>query len=173
MPPSPPSTEFVKLLMRHEDELLTFILPLAGCFDDAREILQSTAVSLWQKFDQYDKAKPFLPWAKQFARFEVLAFHKRERKYVFFSPELMDSLIDHQARLDDASDDRRHALMGCVEKLPKKDRVLLDQRYHAQMTIRQAAQESGRSEDALYQALTRLRRALLDCVDKTLAMGDG
>ncbi len=172
MPETPPSSEFVKLLMQHEDELVRFILPLAGCFDDAREILQSTAVSLWQKFDEYDSEKPFLPWARQFARFEVLAFHKRERKYVFFSPELMDSLIERQARLDEESDDRRNALMGCVEKLPEKDRRLLDQRYQQQKTIRQVARESGRSEDALYQSLTRLRRALLDCVEKTLAAGE-
>jgi RNA polymerase sigma-70 factor (ECF subfamily) len=34
---------------------------------DAEDIVQQTAVALWEKFDEYDPKLPFTPWACRFA----------------------------------------------------------------------------------------------------------
>jgi RNA polymerase sigma-70 factor, ECF subfamily len=34
---------------------------------DAEDIVQQAAIALWEKFDAYDPAQPFTPWACRFA----------------------------------------------------------------------------------------------------------
>ena len=62
MPAEGPSA-FVRLLLEHQGALLRYILPLVGNLDDAQDVLQQTALALWQKFGQYDPSLPFLPFA--------------------------------------------------------------------------------------------------------------
>src|SRR5262245_32939751 len=88
---------FVRLLLQHHNAMLRFILPLVGNLDDAQDVLQETASALWQKFDRYDPQQPFLAWAKQFARNEVLMHHRRRRRYTFLTEELIETLVDRQA----------------------------------------------------------------------------
>ena len=67
--------------------------------------------------------------------------------------------------------DRRKKLLGvCIEKLPKKDQQLVNLRYERQLTIERTAESCGRTVQAVYKALSRLRAALFDCVDRALKL---
>jgi RNA polymerase sigma-70 factor (ECF subfamily) len=162
---------FVRLLLQHQNDLLRYILPLVGCLDDAQDVLQETATALWRKFDQYDPQQPFLPWARRFARNEVLMHHRKRRRYTFLTEELIDTLVERSAEHEGQEEWRRNALRNCVEKLPEADRLLLDRRYgEPGTTIQQLAAETGAPANVLYKALARIRRQLLDCVSRALAV---
>jgi RNA polymerase sigma-70 factor, ECF subfamily len=68
-------------------------------------------------------------------------------------------------------DERRDALAGCLEKLRPRDRGLLVHRFAEGATIQTAAAHDGRSVEAVYKALAKIRQALFDCVSRTLATG--
>ena len=87
---------FVRLLVKHQNDLLRYIAPLVGSLDDAQDVLQEAALALWNKFAQYDPQQPFLPWAKRFAKYEVLMHHRRRRRYTFLSEELLETLAELQ-----------------------------------------------------------------------------
>jgi RNA polymerase sigma-70 factor (ECF subfamily) len=164
---------FVQLLLQHQNDVLRYILPLVGCLDDAHDVLQETATALWRKFEQYDPEQPFLPWAKRFARNEVLMHHRKRSRYVFLTEELVETLAERQSEYEKQALERRQALRTCIEKLPEADRLLLDQRYaEPGTTIQQLAAETGATVNVLYKALARVRRQLLDCVTRTLALAD-
>src|SRR4051812_35307759 len=55
-----------------------YVGSVIGSSAEAADVLQETNVALWEKADEYDTARPFLPWAYQFAWFEVLAYRKRQ-----------------------------------------------------------------------------------------------
>jgi len=61
-------------------------------------------------------------------------------------------------------------LSGCLEKLPQKERRLLEVRYDGRATVAQIAQETGWLADTLYRVLHRVRKKLLHCIEKRLAM---
>jgi RNA polymerase sigma-70 factor (ECF subfamily) len=65
-------------------------------------------------------------------------------------------------------DERREALAGCLDKLPARDRELLARRFAEGATTRSTAEQVGRSVEAVYKALAKIRHALFDCVQKTL-----
>ena len=167
-------TLFVRLLLQHQDTLLRYILPLVGHLDDAQDVLQQTALALWQKFDQYDPERPFLPWAKRFAHNEVLMHHRKQRRYTFLTEELIQTLSERQGEQELEAEQRRSALQACLDSLPKADRQLLTERYaEAGMTVQQLAATTGQTPNVLYKALARIRRILLDCVGRKLALANG
>jgi RNA polymerase sigma-70 factor (ECF subfamily) len=164
---------FVRLLLQHQNDLLRYILPLVGCLDDAQDVLQETATALWRKFDQYDPKQPFLPWARRFAHNEVLMHHRKQRRYTFLTEELIETLAQRSAEREQQAERRRNALRDCVEKLPEADRLLLDQRYgEPGTTVQQLAAQTGATANVLYKALARIRRQLLDCISRTLALAE-
>lgn len=165
---------FVRLLLHHQNALLRYILPLVGNLDDAQDVLQQTALALWQKFGQYDPARPFLPFARQFAHNEVLMHHRKQRRYTFLTSELIDTLVEQQEERELSREQRHRALQTCIEMLPEADRLLLDERYsETGKTIQQLASETGQKANVLYKTLARIRRQLLDCIRQKLALAQG
>lgn len=66
---TPPLThvQFMRLFLQAERELLRYVMALVPNVSDARDVVQETAVALWQAIDKYDPSKPFIPWACRFA----------------------------------------------------------------------------------------------------------
>src|SRR3954467_5126238 len=62
-----PQALFLRLFLSAERELFRYVAALVPNLADAQEIVQQSAVALWVKFDQYDPALPFTPWACRFA----------------------------------------------------------------------------------------------------------
>lgn len=163
-------SQFVNLLFRHQDALLRHILPLVGCFDDAQDVLQETATAMWKKFSDYDASRPFLPWAKQFARNEILMHHRRGRRYSFLTESLVESLLVENQTRQDESHRRQIALEHCVSKLPAAERNLINQRYARNtFSVGQLAQETGKSANVLYKSLARIRSQLMNCISQSMA----
>jgi RNA polymerase sigma-70 factor (ECF subfamily) len=63
-------------------------------------------------------------------------------------------------------DVRGDALEQCMKKLPVRDRELLEARYEEGGSVETAAERNGRSLEAAYKALARIRRVLLECVNR-------
>jgi RNA polymerase sigma-70 factor (ECF subfamily) len=70
-------------------------------------------------------------------------------------------------------DERHEALASCLKKLPPRDRELVLTRYEPGSGVAEAARRSGRSMDAAYKALNRLRKLLHDCVSNQLSHEEG
>jgi RNA polymerase sigma-70 factor, ECF subfamily len=163
--------EFVALYTRYERKLYRYVAAILTHPDDAEDVLQNTARVLWQKFDQYRPEEPFLPWACRIAHYEVLNHCQRERtRRRHFRPAVMDLLADARLRHDDLLDAQSHWLEECVRKLDESDRRLIERRYASERTLAELASESGRTPNALYKSLQRIRRLLLECVDDGLRL---
>jgi RNA polymerase sigma-70 factor (ECF subfamily) len=84
--------------------------------------------------------------------------------------QLAETAIEQAGTLQ--LDERRQALSDCIAKLPPRDRDLLARRFAEGASVQSVAVQVGRSADALYKALAKIRQALFDCVTRTLAMED-
>ena len=88
--------DFAHLFQQGQEALLRYIHGCIPSHSDALDVLQETATALWQKFDEYDREKPFGPWARKFAHIQVLKFclyRKREKqKLAAFSEDTCRAL---------------------------------------------------------------------------------
>ncbi|MGH7127883.1 MAG: sigma-70 family RNA polymerase sigma factor [Planctomycetaceae bacterium] len=167
-------SEFVPLFTRCQRSLYLFILAQVPSPTDAEEILQETNLVLWRKFDQFQPGTNFSAWASQVARYEVLKFRERRgRERLCFSDDLVQRIAE-EAPIDlEELDLRRQALAKCLGKLRKSDRELIQQRYAPGTTGKTLARALGRPANSVYQSLGRIRRTLLECVNRQLAAEAG
>jgi RNA polymerase sigma-70 factor (ECF subfamily) len=162
---------FLRLFLQNERRLYAYIFTLVHNQADSDDLLQETSLVLWDKFDAQHPPDDFAAWACRIAYFKILDFSKkRQRSRVFFGQALLERLaetaIEQSAALQ--LDERRDALARCVEKLRSRDRELLGWRFAEGGSTRSAAAQAGKRVDAVYKSLARIRRALFDCVTRTI-----
>jgi RNA polymerase sigma-70 factor (ECF subfamily) len=163
---------FVRLFVEGQREILRYILALVPDIDDAHEILQETAVDLWRKFERYDPALPFAPWACRFAFRRVLKHREQQaRRVKYLSIESLTQVAAERSEKEGILEDRRRALETCLQQLCEADRLVVERRYSRQMSVAQIAAVTGRNPSALYKALERIRRRLFECVNRRVQMG--
>ena len=161
--------QFLRLFAANEAAVHGFVRSMVPRREDAGEIMQEVAVILWEKFAEFDATRDFRKWACGVARFEVLAFLRdRARDRHVFDESLLVVLADEA--IEDASGEaRRAALESCLEKLQPRQRDLVLAAYEPGVKIDDLAQQRGQTAMSLYKVLHRIRMALQECIERTLA----
>ena len=159
------------LMTQHQRRIFGYIYTLVPDRHDAEDILQETSLVVCEKFEQFKPGTDFAAWACQIAYWEVRrARQKFARSKVVFNQDVVDAIAETASQLAPEMSARREALAKCLQKLHPRDRELLMTRYEPGSGVELAAQRSGRSLEAAYKALARLRKLLLDCVTTQLSL---
>jgi RNA polymerase sigma-70 factor, ECF subfamily len=165
---------FVRLLGQHQRRVFLYVLSLVPHWNDAEEVVQEANLVLWREFHQFTLGTNFLAWACKVAFHQVLAWRKRkQRDRLEFSDAFLEAIAEEAAAAADILEERNETLAGCIEKLPASQRELLRLRYSQGFDIEQVAQKAGRTVEAAYRALSRIRQALHDCVTQNLGQNIG
>lgn len=160
--------EFVRQLVMHERLLHAYIFSLVPDWGVAEEILQETYLRLFERFEEWDPTKELYPWACGFAHFQVLTYRKRmQRERLHFSQAFVEKVASMQQGRSDHLKLRVEALEHCLERLGAADRTLLELAYSGDLAVDQVAQQVGKSAAATYQALSRVRKSLKQCVERS------
>jgi RNA polymerase sigma-70 factor, ECF subfamily len=161
-------TEFVSHFTQCEAEIQAFVFMLLPHWSDAEDVVQRTRIILWQKFAQFQPGSSFKAWALQVARFEVGNFRRTQRSDRHcFDDQLVESLADVRTSLVDELDRRRTVLDQCMRKLRPSDRQIIRHCYGPKATTtKDAADRLSRPVNTLYKALNRIRRTLMECVQR-------
>src|SRR5471030_1900865 len=72
---------FLSLFLRSEREIFRYVAALVPNVADAEDIVQQTALALWEKFEAYDPAQPFTPWACWFALNKTRQWIERHQRW--------------------------------------------------------------------------------------------
>ena len=164
-----PAAEFVRLWTCHQAEVERYLFTLMSRTNDVDGVLQEVSVKLWEKWDQFDQERPFVPWALKFAWFEVQKWRQRQaREKLVFSDELLEQLnvvYENEASLMEI---RRRALEVCLGKLNQQERKWVQLRYSRHGAVKEEAERRGVSMHKLYYALEKIRARLLGCIGETI-----
>lgn len=171
-PPTPKSRsqqEFLRVFLANEREVLRYVVALVPNLEDAQEIVQQTAVVLWEKFDQYDSERPFAPWACRFALNVTRQWMARQQRWkALLDSGIVEQLASRREQLRSEFDARLVHLDHCLQKLPEEQRALVDGYYFRQIDIATLSEQADRTVEAVYKALQRIRRHLQDCIERSL-----
>jgi RNA polymerase sigma-70 factor (ECF subfamily) len=164
-----PDAEFLALLTRHESALAACVHALIPVWQDAEDVLQETRVTLWRKFADFQRGSDFVAWGRTVARY-IARTHLRRTGSArrVLRDDVAQDLLDRMARPAAEDDRRQKALADCTEKLGGAERELLRRFYSEGTKITQIAADLGRSLHGTYMALSRIRRALMECIELRL-----
>lgn len=158
------------MFLAHQSRIYAFIVSLLRNRADADDVLQETGLTLFQKFPTFQPGSDFIAWACRIAQHKVLDFGKRRgRDRLRFGSETLELIAEAYIERNEQIGLRLKALDGCMAKLTPRDRELLEHCYRSQDTVKVAAAALCRPVDTIYKGLRRIRAALHDCIQRTLA----
>jgi RNA polymerase sigma-70 factor (ECF subfamily) len=163
---------FLSLFLRSEKEVFRYVAALVPSVADAEDIVQQTALALWEKFDAYDPAQPFTPWACRFALNKARQWIERHQRWqTLLESGLAEDLTRRREELQPELDSRLRRLAGCLGKLPEEQRSLVEGYYFRREGVERLAESSGRTIAATYKMLQRIRHALQSCIENAAQPG--
>lgn len=164
---------FLSLFLRSEREIFRYVATLVPNVTDAEDIVQQTALVLWEKFDAYDPDLPFTPWACRFALNKTRQWlERRQRWQALLENGLAEELAQRREELRPELDRRLAHLEGCLGKLPQEQLSLIEGYYYQRAGIEKLAADSRRTVAATYKMLQRVRLALQGCIQSAVKPGE-
>jgi RNA polymerase sigma-70 factor (ECF subfamily) len=161
--------QFIRLFVAQEGRLRAFLRTLVPSLDELDEVMQETSLVAWRKFSQFEPGTDFLAWVATIGRFEALRWRRdRAADRLVFSEQLCELLADEALAETETREAERRALDLCLEKLPTRQRQWLAAAYQPGVKFREVAQTSGKSVEAFYKMLQRVRALLSQCIQREL-----
>jgi RNA polymerase sigma-70 factor, ECF subfamily len=160
----------IKALMAERAPLLGYIRAIVGDPHLAEDVFQEVVLVVVKKGGVQGH---FAAWVRTIARYEALAALRKRHAYVPFDDALLDAFDAQWAACEEAEPHRPavDALRACLERLSPTSRRLVAAKYERAQSGEQIAAEIGRPVNTVYVALTRIHKALADCVRGRLARG--
>jgi RNA polymerase sigma-70 factor, ECF subfamily len=164
---------FVRLLVESEGLMKNFLRGLLPNWDDVDEVAQQTSLIAWRKFTDFNQGTNFPGWLLTIARFEALKYRRNlARSPLIFSDEVWELLADQAAETVEHSNPWKEALQSCLAKLDPSERELLLKAHSQGAKMNELARQLGRSEQAFYKTIQRLRSSLQTCIQQQLRQQD-
>ena len=162
------SEQLAALWTQAQPIVSSYIATLVPDFHQCEEVLQRVAVTLVRKFEDYDPAKPFVPWAIGVARYEVLR-HKREfaTDRHTFDADIIDRVAGFYQSEQSELAGLRGALRRCVAGLEGRNRQVLELRYTQNLGPSEIAKHIKMTPGAVRGLLHRVRGALRRCMQRS------
>ncbi len=138
----------------------------------ADDVLQETALFIWNNREKLAEVDDFRPWAFRIAYFKAQSKRRdlsRDRHTVFSEAIFERLAAEAEASFSGDNESLLNALGECVRVVSDDDRALLVWRYSDNKSLVDLARLLGRSADSLHQKISRLRRGLRACMEKRLA----
>lgn len=157
-----------RALLAAQFALFAYICALVGDTQDAQDVLQETNLKICRELGSYDPSRPFLPWAKRVAYYEVLSYRtrkSRDRLTLADDAFFEQVAVDAEHAFDDTDKDMAH-LDACMRKLASFARELVEARYIKGVAVKDLAKACKCSPNAVSLILFKARRALALCIEK-------
>ncbi|AKC82288.1 hypothetical protein IMCC26134_04995 [Verrucomicrobia bacterium IMCC26134] len=164
---------FVRLFAEHEPRVRAFVRAGLPSVHDANEVMQEVSVVAWRKFGTLQTPEGFGRWLCVIARFEILKYRRtKARDRLVLDDELLATIAEEGEEELDMRAREIQNLQSCLKKLPEKHRQLVIQAYSPGQSKKILATQVGKTQEAMYQLLSRLRLALMNCIGR-LALNGG
>ena len=164
---------FLPLFLEVQSDLRAFIGAMVRDPVTREDVFQEVSMVLWKSFAKYDPSRSFGAWARGVAARKILEDHRlRARLPEAFPQEVIEAVAAGFAEEHGrgAWRDREQALNQCLELLPERSAALIADRYQKGQAVEDLATETGMTVEAIYQALSRLRKQLRECVQRRLGL---
>ena len=133
------------------------------------DIFQEVCVRALTKAGPFEHEGQLFSWAQVTARHEAIdVMRRRKPEWVGLDGDLLERIDGEWTTEPPATGGRLDALRTCLDSMPAASRRLMELRYFEGLSCDEVARMLGLKLDAVYKRLSRLHRALGDCIEKRL-----
>jgi RNA polymerase sigma-70 factor (ECF subfamily) len=159
---------FVQLLTRHERGIRAYIRAGLPSSQDVAEVMQEVSLIAWRKFSDLENPETdFARWATVIARYEIMKFRRtKARDRLVLGENIVEMINAEGIEESHGRESQLSALETCLKKLPEDRRELVLDAHVSGTSITEMADRIGKTRNALYQLLWRIRQELAECVER-------
>jgi len=165
--------DLIRRFTANRASLLGYLRVLVRDTHLAEDLFQETCLVVLQKIETFDPTQDFDAWQRGIAANLARSAWRRDRRLRLMpSPELSAALdAAHAPEAGDGTECRENAarlehLHACLQGMTARQRQLLELRYQIGASLREMALATRRSAGGVQVTLSRLRQALLNCVEQ-------
>jgi RNA polymerase sigma-70 factor, ECF subfamily len=165
--------DFLRLFVRHQHEIYTYVLALVPHVHDADDLFQEGVTVMWRKFDQFKPGTNFAAWGVRIMHYEILV-HRRNLardKRITLADSVFEALTDRIPAIQDEAPSRIEALRKCRTRLDDRAKRIIKMRFELDLPMEEIASYLKLSRRHAYHVLGQITGVLLRCMRKTLAEG--
>jgi RNA polymerase sigma-70 factor (ECF subfamily) len=161
--------EIVRTLLATRSRVSATVWLVVRDSQAAEDIFQDVSVKAITKGGVFETRGELLSWAFVTARHAAIDWLRRRRpEWTALGDDVLDLLVDRATEQPSPDGPWLDALRACLAGVPSGSRELLQLRYVEGRSCGHVAESLGMTLDAVYQRLSRLHRALKDCVERRL-----
>jgi RNA polymerase sigma-70 factor, ECF subfamily len=144
-------------------------------FQHAEDLVSQVAETVVKKFGEYDRSRPFVPWALGIARNIVLRHYERRAgdRLVFFDERTLTALAVAQEEVAGEAAERLALMRQCLAEVKGKTRRVMEMRYLHGLKPAAIGRALDMTSNAVWVMLHRGREAVARCVQLKLAAAGG
>lgn len=165
--PQESSSPFDDDLKQAQVPVLGYLVRLTGNLADARDLLQQTNLTAWEKRETYDPGTNPVAWMRSIAR-NHYRNEVRKRSGLSMVPLLdrdLETMIENRHEEREREETRKRKLLHvCLEKLPERQREAVEKFYLDGSSLEEVGKATRRRVNAVAQLLHRARQNLIRCV---------
>jgi RNA polymerase sigma-70 factor (ECF subfamily) len=161
-----------KLFIKHSNSIRGYLFAMSADGHLVDDVMHSTFLALTAKADQFDGQREFVPWARGFAKNELLKVAgQRKRDPQLLTPEAIEHLHDAAPEFT-LGDERVSALLACLDQLAPRARQAVVLRYRESLKPQMIAERMRLAVASVNVTLSKARAALKGCVELKLRAGE-
>lgn len=166
--------EFLRQLAKNYRELYALATVIVGSHDDVDDVIQEVCVVLWENREKFPEIADFRKWARTITSniARTCARKQRRRRGGGLDDQTLACVIQMRLASSELLELRREVLQSCLNKLPASDRGFLMDCYRTPTSLTELAVRKGRTVSMIYSKLKRLRRLLVNCVQRHFERGE-
>ena len=175
---SPDKRWFIEQVEQEQSALRGFIRMLGVRPESVDDLAQETFVIAYKKLAMFEQGTNFGAWLRTIARNLVRNEIRRQSRRRILATEVAEFLLDRAdekathpaAQVERTEQHKRQvaALRACLQKLPKRSRRIVQQRYFEDLSLGVIAGYENTNANNISQILFRLRSSLFSCLKERL-----
>jgi RNA polymerase sigma-70 factor, ECF subfamily len=162
--------QFFEFYGRCQYRILSFLFMMVHNETDAEDLLQDTAATMLEKFNQYEQGTNFTAWGMMVAKNKAINFlNKNAKTRPQFRADFYERITEIETKESESYSERAAAMKKCLEKVQDADKKILQMRYEHDCSMKKIADILGRSKTGIYHTLARIHNILNDCIKAQMA----
>ncbi|QDT66467.1 sigma-70 family RNA polymerase sigma factor [Calycomorphotria hydatis] len=162
--------EFLRLFQDARDSIHRVAYSVTGSYSDADDVVQESALVMWEKFHQFETGTNFHGWARVIV--SRLAISNVKKRRIAGKLVLSDEALKRVSQVCRGADEllelRREKMSECFADLAEKDRSLIRECYGSNETIKSVAKRRNWNIQSIYTRLKRIKHSMQKCVDRRM-----
>ena len=156
--------------MEHRRALYSYINACVRDEHTTEDILQDVAQVALTSIDTLRDPALSVNWLFGIARRQVFENARKSRRHQSLPPDVIEIMAVEAERITPQYTlDRKRFMKECVEELPDDQRSVMVQRYDGSVkNTEQLAEKLGRTVQAVYGMVKRIRAKLTKCVERKI-----